>query len=65
MLEIFIALSLGLIGGLLSIWWVNRAHERRRERLHRDMRANAGTERDRQIQAAKDRGDFDIWQPDD
>ena len=59
--ETLFALFLGTIVCVFSIWWVNAAHKRKQERLHREIRDNACAERDKQLQEAKDKGGFDIW----
>jgi len=59
--EIIIALIVGPIIGILSVLWVNVAFKRKQERLHQEIRASACAERDKQLQDAKAKGDFDTW----
>lgn len=59
--EIIIVLILVLIAGIFFHWWISRAHKRKQVRLDREIRDNALSERDKQLQAAKDKGAFDRW----
>jgi len=61
MYEIFVGLALGLLLGVYSIWWVNKAQRRKQEHFHQELRETACAEREKQIQAAKDNGDFKLW----
>jgi len=59
--DIFTVIILGLIAGIFFIWLVNRGHKRKQARLHQQIRDTAQAERDKQLQEAKDQGDFDNW----
>jgi len=59
--EIVIALIVGMVVCVLAIRWVNNTHKRKQSRLHDSMRDIATAERDKQLRAARQRGDFDQW----
>lgn len=61
MYEIFLGLALGLLLAVYSTWWVNKAQRRKQERFHQELRENACAEKEKQIQAAKAKGDFKLW----
>ena len=62
--NIFTVLIIVLIVGLSFIWLINRAFRRKKMRLHQAIRDNGHAERDKQLQDAKDKGDFDKWNHD-
>lgn len=64
MTKIITALIIAITGGILFIWWVNRAHRRKQVRLQQEIRDNARAERDKQLQNMKDKGEFDRWNHD-
>jgi len=59
--EIAIALILGIAAGVFFMWWNHRAQKRKQARLDQEMRDTALAEREKQLQAAKDKGDLDRW----
>jgi len=59
--NIFTVIIFGLIAGVFFIWWINRVYKRKQMRLHQAIRDNAYAERDKQLQEAKDKGNFDRW----
>ena len=59
--DILTVMILGLIAGVLSIWWINHVYRRKRMRLHQAIRDDAQAERAKQLQEAVDKGDFDRW----
>jgi len=63
--EILAAIFSGIAISIVFIWRVNSAHKRRKERIHQEIRDTVCAERNKQLQAAKDKGDFDIWNPND
>jgi len=63
--EMLAAIFSGIAISIVFIWRVNSAHKRRKEQLNRDIRDNVCAERNKQLQAAKENGDFDIWNHND
>lgn len=59
--NIFTVIISGLIAGVFFIWWINHVYKRKQVRLHQEIRDNAQAERDKQLQEAKDKGDFEKW----
>jgi Flp pilus assembly protein TadB len=52
---------LGPMAGFLFIWRMGAANKRNQARLDQEKRDNIQAERDKQLQEAKDKGDFDKW----
>jgi hypothetical protein len=59
--NILTVMILGLITGVLFIWWINHVYRRKQLRLHQAIRDSAHAERAKQLQEAKDKGNFDRW----
>jgi hypothetical protein len=59
--NIFTVIISALIAGTIFIWWINHVYRRKRLRLHQAIRDNAYAEREKQLQEAKNKGDFDKW----
>ena len=59
--KILTVFILGPIVGLFFIWRMGAANKQDQVRLDQEKRDNIQVERDKQLQEAKDKGDFDRW----
>lgn len=58
---ILIFVFIGIFTGITSLWLVKISFKRKKARLHQQLRDISRAERDKQLQEAKDNGDFDKW----
>ncbi|NQU58879.1 MAG: hypothetical protein HQ513_16745 [Rhodospirillales bacterium] len=58
---VLILVFVGIFTGITSIWLVNISFKRKKVRLHQQLRDISSAARDKQLQEAKDNGEFDKW----